>query len=195
MATVHRDLKIAYYRIYKCGCSSVKRYLGAGCGFISDSHEWLSVPFDYERFTVIRDPVSRWRSGVYQMWKSHAEPGPFADYMAAALESSRSGELWTLDGNGHFQRQVEFLVDDERYEHPITLFPMPHITDVTGWLIERGARPNMDFPHERPTPAADRQMAEAMMTEDDIAQIRQHYAEDDELYRKILNDYEHVGTQ
>lgn len=186
MGKVHPDLKLGYVRIYKSGCTSMTGVLVA-CGFVTRAPD--TWPEDYQRFSVVRDPVERWVSGVHQLW-GYASGVPFWQFLRDSLETQRrTGEVWTMGNNAHLRPQVDFVG-----HHPITLFPLERMADVMGWLTDRGVdTEGVKLRRRRVMPRHRRRYMENLMTDQDRALLREFYAADVVLHEQALSNPHYIG--
>jgi len=77
MAWVHPDKKIAYYNIGKCASSSMKQSLEA-VGF--KRSDKFTQMMDFKTFTIIREPISRFVSGMFSVLANQNSRRKSGDY-------------------------------------------------------------------------------------------------------------------
>lgn len=175
-ANVSYEFEIAYWRILKCACTAMTGFLTSKgfkpCWDIEEVDPGLT------NFSVVRHPLSRYVSGLYQVWSMEDAQTSWPDAVAAALASNRRGDLWTYS-NPHLWKQSEYLPTDRE----LTLFRMEDIgSKLLPWLSERGVDTTGGFPHANLMPQEYRDIMEFMMTVEDKEFIIAEYAEDLDLY-------------
>lgn len=172
---LHPDHRIAYWPIFKSASTSLKEYLGVGCGFRSG----LLEDFGYTQFSVVREPVSRYIAACEMVRLS--KNVKFNQIFDHAMRLNRIGRFYDGEGNIHFRPQVDFLptgLDN------LTLFPIEKLSEIEAWLKERGVEPTTPFPHQRATPQEHKAYAQEVMTSADREFLREVYVHDVELYQR-----------
>lgn len=176
-AFVNHDLGLAYWNILKSAHSSMQTFL-RDRGFVPIWKE-EEVP-ECQNFSIIRDPVSRYFSGVYTMWQVFDSDIDWSRYLLNVLHLNREGGLWTHDQNEHLLAQWAFLP-----ERPMRLFPLERIdTELLPYLSQEGVQ-DLNFPHVRKMPNSFRSVLDCV-TREDKRHIANHYSIDVALHNALV---------
>ncbi len=169
---VHHDARLVYWGVPKAAHSTINATLKRR-GFIKVPRE---ADLDgYTKFTVIREPVDRYWSGVWETYASGPAKAlePFEEYLAGVLAMNRGGELFDGDGDPHLAPQIVFLPDK-----PLIVFTVEGLAELFGWLHAQNLHdPDPETWHNmRPQHARD--AVREMVTADDELFVASQYGAD-----------------
>ncbi len=154
----HDERKLCFVNIPKCASSSMKQAL-IPCGFVEQNFN----DHDYSRyltFTVLRDPLARFRSAVAQMNRDRAVELT----MGAVLEAMETQPGF---GAAYLKPQVWFL-HGSRID---VVMRCDHLTEDAAFL-------SMTVAHTNRSDACDIESLRTLMTPEDIGRVMKHYQRD-----------------
>lgn len=175
-ALVHEGKGLAFWNILKNAHTSLQVLLVDQLGFSPAQH--TEVPDWYDQFVVLRDPVSRYWSGVYTCWTLDPRQ-TFEEHLTGVIAANRAGDFYTADGNDHLAPQAMSIPAFPR----LTFFTVDRLDDLAGYLRRNGFDVG-EMPRRNERPHSAKETTDGLVTPADNKIVERFYYDDLKLVRR-----------